>query len=230
MVVNVRRRRLRIALGVLGAFVVSLAAVVLLGLVLQPAFVHNGPTSFDTHVTRWFVDHRADASTSLMRAVTWLGSSWVIIPLTVIVATILVVRHSLALAVYLAVAVAGASLLSTLAKRIIGRDRPPAVVRLAHVTSSSFPSGHATQAAATYLALAVIACCFVHRTTARALIWAAAVLVPALVGVSRVYLGVHWATDVLGGWLLGAIWISGLTAAFRPFIPWDRTRVAIDEA
>jgi undecaprenyl-diphosphatase len=207
-------------LGVLGAFIVSLGVVVVFGLVLQRAFVDNGPTTFDAHVTRWFVDHRSDALTSVMRALTWLGSSWVIVPLTGIVVTVLALRYSVVLAVYVALAVAGASLLSTLAKRIVGRDRPPEWVRLAHITSSSFPSGHATQAAATYLALAVIACCFVHRARLRVLIWGAAGVVIVLVGVSRVYLGVHWATDVLGGWLLGAVWVGGLSVVFRPCMSW----------
>jgi undecaprenyl-diphosphatase len=206
----------RTVLGVVGAFLVSLVVVVVLGLALQPAFVHNGPTTFDANVTRWFVDHRTDGWTALMRAMTWLGSSWVIIPLTVIVVTLLALRHPVALAIYLALGVAGASLLSTLAKRIIGRDRPPEPVRLAHITSSSFPSGHATQAAATYLALAIIACCLAHGTRSRVLIWVAAASIIALVGVSRVYLGVHWATDVLGGWFLGAMWVGGLTLVFRP--------------
>jgi undecaprenyl-diphosphatase len=203
-------------LGVLGAFIVSLVVVVVLGLALQQAFVHNGPTPFDAHVTRWFVDHRSDTLTSLMRVATWLGSSWVIVPLAVVVVTFLALRYPAVLAVYLALAVAGASLLSVLTKHIISRDRPPEPVHLAHITTSSFPSGHATQAAATYLALAVIATCLVRPTKTRALIWTATTLVIALVGVSRVYLGVHWATDVLGGWLLGALWVAGLTLSMHP--------------
>jgi undecaprenyl-diphosphatase len=196
--------------------VVSLVVIVACGFALQPAFVHNGPTSGDAHVTRWFVDHRSDTLTSVMRAVTWLGSSWVIIPLTVLVVIVLALRYPIARAVYLGIAVAGAFLLSTLVKYIIGRDRPPASVRLAHVASSSFPSGHTTQATATYLALAVIATCIVRETRWRLMIWSVALVVVALVGVSRVYLGVHWATDVLGGWLLGATWVGGLTLALQP--------------
>jgi undecaprenyl-diphosphatase len=186
---------------------------------LQGAFVGNGPTRFDAHVTRWFVDHRSTTLTSVIRAVTWLGSTAVIVPLAVIVIGVLVARHRVALAAYVGVAVAGASLLSTLVKHIIGRDRPPEPLRLADVVSSSFPSGHATQAAATYLALAVVATLFVRPVWIRTVIWAMAVVVIALVGVSRVYLGVHWATDVIGGWLLGGIWVGGLTLSFRPLEP-----------
>jgi undecaprenyl-diphosphatase len=206
----------RTTAGVVGAFVVSLGVAVGLGLVLQPALIDNGPTSFDAHITKWFVDHRSESLTSVMRAVTWLGSSWVIVPLTVITITILVVRHRVRVAVYLGVAVAGGSLLSTLAKHIIGRERPPEPLRLAHTVSSSFPSGHATQAAATYLALAVVFSLFVLQRSTRVLTWAAVIVVIALVGVSRVYLGVHWATDVLAGWILGSLWVAGLTLAFQP--------------
>jgi undecaprenyl-diphosphatase len=209
-------RVLRITLGIAGTFAVSLAAVVGLGLVLERAFIANGATAIDARVTRWFVAHRTETLTTVMRAVTWLGSSAVIIPTTVIIVTVLVVRHRVVLGVFLGITVAGASLLSTLAKEIVGRDRPPASLRLAAVTSPAFPSGHATQAAATYLALAVIVSLFVRRARPRIVIWAAAILIIALVGVSRVYLGVHWATDVLGGWLLGGLWVTGLTVSFQP--------------
>ena len=214
---------LRTALGAITAFGTALAIVVVLGLALQPSFADNGPTALDAHVTRWFVEHRTSVLTAVMRAMTWLGSSAVIVPITVVGVGVLLTRHRGRSAAYLAVAVAGASLLSTLAKHVIGRDRPPVPVRLAHVVSSSFPSGHATQATATYAALAVVACVSIQERRARAAIWGAAIVAVALVGVSRVYLGVHWATDVVGGWILGACWTAGLTTAFRPLGPDGRT-------
>jgi membrane-associated phospholipid phosphatase len=112
------------------------------------------------------------------------------------------------------IAAAGASLLSAVAKSVVGRERPPEPLHLAHVVTASFPSGHAPQAAATYLAVAVVATYCLRRKWIVA-VWSAAVVVAA-VGVSRVYLGVHWATDVLGGWLLGALWVGGLIVSFQP--------------
>jgi len=215
-VILAQRPRIKIAVHVTAAFVVSLVAVVGLGLALQQAFVANGATPFDARVTKWFVNHRTETLTSWMRALTWLGSTAVIVPVALVVITALLVEHRVLLSVFLTVAVAGASLLSILAKQIVGRDRPPAPLRLASVTSSSFPSGHATQAAATYLALAVIASLFVRQAWTRIAVWGTAIVIVAAVGASRVYLGVHWATDVLGGWFLGAVWVAGLTLAFRP--------------
>ena len=110
----------------------------------------------------------------------------------------------------------GASLLSALAKDVIGRDRPPVDLRLQQPHSSSFPSTHSTQAAATYFALAIVVTVLSRSRPVRAVTWIAATLIVVLVGVSRVYLGMHWATDVLGGWLLGGVWVAGLTVAIAP--------------
>jgi undecaprenyl-diphosphatase len=204
----------RLALGVVTAFGVSLAAVLLLGAVLAPHFTRNGPTSFDSHVTRWFVDRRSDTLTTAMKALTWLGSSAIIVPVALIVVAILLRRHAWYLAVFLALCVAGASLVSVLAKHIIDRDRPPDVIRLQHTTTSSFPSGHATQAAATYLALAFVLVAVSRSSKLHVIGWIAAGIIIVAVGVSRVYLGVHWATDVIAGWLLGITWTTGVRLSF----------------
>ena len=119
------------------------------------------------------------------------------------------------LALFVALAVGGASLLSVLAKNIVGRDRPPVEIRLQHHTDSAFPSGHSTQAAATYFALAIVVTVLSNsRRCAPCLVRGPFIVFP--VGVSRVYLGVHWATDVLGGWLLGSVWVAGLTVSLAP--------------
>jgi undecaprenyl-diphosphatase len=153
-----------------------------------------------------------------MHAITSLGSTATIVPATAIVVLALLVRRHALTAIYVAVAVAGGSLLSALSKHAIGRDRPPVPLRLAEVSSSAFPSGHATQAAATYLAFAVVFTRVVDAPArVRAVIWATAALVVTLVGISRIYLGVHWATDVIAGWLLGATWVAGLST--RRFTP-----------
>ncbi len=106
----------------------------------------------------------------------------------------------------LAVAVLGSWILTISLKSLFDRPRPALVPHGSHFTTASFPSGHSLMAAATYLTLAAILCRVQsqHRVKAYLLFWA--LLLTVLTGVSRVYLGVHWPTDVLAGWALGATW------------------------
>lgn len=109
-------------------------------------------------------------------------------------------------AVYVAVASVGAILLATALKQSFDRPRPDLVPHGAMVYTSSFPSGHSTMAAAVYLTLGMVASRFVPRRRLKVLLIGVAMLVTAAVGASRVYLGVHWPSDVLGGWAVGASW------------------------
>jgi membrane-associated phospholipid phosphatase len=206
----------RIAVGIAIAFGVAFTLTVALGFLLQLGWSSDGSTGFDADVTRWFVDHRTPAWTDAMRVLTWLGSSAVVFPLAIVVAVALLIVHRRWVALFVGLAVGGASLLGVFAKDVIGRDRPPVDIRLQQAHSSSFPSGHSTQAAATYFALAIAVTVLSQSRSLRAVTWTAAMLVGLLVGVSRVYLGMHWATDVLGGWLLGSVWVAGLTVALAP--------------
>ncbi len=206
----------RVAFGATIAFAVAFTLTVGLGFLLELDWASDGSSSFDSQITHWFVDHRTPPWNDAMRTVTWLGSSAVIIPLAIVVVVALLIGGRGWLALFVVLAVAGASILSDLAKSVIGRDRPPALIQLQHPHGRAFPSGHATQAAATYFALAVVATVLAKAPTLRAATWTLATLIVFLVGVSRVYLGVHWTTDVLGGWLLGSVWVAGLTAALAP--------------
>ncbi len=207
------------------AFGVAFTLTVALGFLLQLGWSSDGSTGFDSDVTRWFVDHRTPTWTDAMRLLTWLGSSAVVFPLAIVVVVALLIGRRRWVALFLALAVGGASLLSVFAKDVIGRDRPPVDIRLQQAHSSSFPSGHSTQAAATYFALAIAVTVLSQSRSLRAVTWTAATLVGFLVGVSRVYLGMHWATDVLGGWLLGSIWVAGLTVALAPLDTRKRSRI-----
>jgi undecaprenyl-diphosphatase len=109
-------------------------------------------------------------------------------------------------AVYVAVAAVGASLLSFGLKEAFDRPRPDLVPHGMRVYTQSFPSGHSMLAATVYLTLGLVASRFVPRRRLKALFLAVAILVTAAVGASRVYLGVHWPTDVVAGWALGAAW------------------------
>lgn len=131
--------------------------------------------------------------------------------------TLIVVVTALAIAAFAfhkkykhALVMAGAVLLGWLSsdagKFIYDRPRPDLVSHGSYVYSGSFPSGHSTLAAATYLTLAMLVASLESRRRSKALAYGLAGLVLLAVGFSRVYLGVHWPSDVVAGWCLGATW------------------------
>ena len=175
----------RVALGVFLAFAVAFTLTVALGFILELLWSSDGSTGLDSEVTRWMVDRRSQPLTDAMSVVTWLGSSWVVVPVAVVaVAGLLIVRQRW-LAVLVALSVSGASVLSVLAKDVIERDRPPVEIRLQHSVSYSFPSGHSTQAAATYIALAIVVTVLSESRVLRAITWLVATVIVVLVGVSQ---------------------------------------------
>lgn len=94
-------------------------------------------------------------------------------------------------------------------KQGFDRPRPELVEHAVRVTNASFPSGHSMMAAMVYLTLGILLSRTQPKRRVRAFILTVSILIPALVGISRVYLGVHWPTDVLAGWMLGGIWALG---------------------
>jgi undecaprenyl-diphosphatase len=169
---------------------------------------HHGLALNDPHVTAWVVVHRTGWLTSVFRVVTWLGSAVVIIPVALIVAIFFAWRRRrwgpLAL---LTAAIAGAAASYTLIKAAVGRPRPPPSIWIGHFAGAAFPSGHAAQSVACYATLAVILGAG-RSARAKAALWTAAVLIALIVGASRIYLGAHWLTDVLGGYALGTLLVA----------------------
>ncbi len=144
----------------------------------------------------------------MARDFTALGGTGVLSLITVAVLGYLLLAGRGRTALLTLTAVGGGLLISTLLKLGFDRPRPDLVPHESMVYTASFPSGHSMMAAVTYLTLAAI----LTRVLATPLLKAWALLVAAfvtlLVGVSRVYLGVHWPTDVLGGWAAGATWAA----------------------
>ena len=138
--------------------------------------------------------------------ITALGGGTVLTLLVALtIGLLLASRHFLTAALVLGGTISG-SLAISLGKAVVGRDRPALVDHLVEVASASFPSGHAGNSAIVYFTIALMVMQIVSRPAARWYIFGAAILLVGLIGFSRVYLGVHWPSDVLAGWGAGALW------------------------
>lgn len=162
-------------------------------------------------LNRWA--RRAPGAVEVLRVVSHLGSPVVCHLLAVVGAGFCWVRGRRRPAAYLVAVAAGAALSSTAVKLLVRRERPVLEAAIASARGFSFPSGHATIATAVYGALFLV---FVASVPARGRRWllAATVVFLAGVGLSRLVLGVHHLTDVVGGHILGLAWLSAATAAF----------------
>lgn len=137
------------------------------------------------------------------RDFTALGGFPVLSLLTLAIGGFLIFRRQRAAAAIVLGSTLVALLLSSGLKAAIDRSRPDLVPHGQHVYTASFPSGHSMHAAATYFTLGSLLALFQRRRRLKLFVLSTAALTTALVGVSRVYLGVHWPTDVLGGWAFG---------------------------
>jgi undecaprenyl-diphosphatase len=147
-----------------------------------------------------------DWVTTAMADVTALGSIAVLtLVVSLIVGLFASLRHFRQAGAMLAASVGGLIWSETL-KGIFLRDRPEEMYRIVEAHNASFPSGHTMLSAAIYLTLGAFAASFARKRRIRALCLSAAIIATLLVGSSRVFLGVHWASDVLAGWCLGAAW------------------------
>ena len=141
-----------------------------------------------------------------MRDLTALGGVTVLTLVSALAVAFLLTRGRVRQAFYTALATGGGALFGALLKALFARARPEAVPHLVEVNSLSFPSGHSMNSAIIYLTLAVmISRSFEERRTRLFVIGVAALLV-LTIGFTRLYLGVHYPTDVLGGWTVGAAW------------------------
>jgi membrane-associated phospholipid phosphatase len=200
----------------LGGGIVALGvAVIVLGGVSEDVTQHNGLASSDPSHLRFFTDHRTGLLVQAARIASDFGNV-AILALVAIGAGLLLWRRGLPVAMAAApvFALGASALLADAAKRLVDRGRPPVPLRLVVEGDPSFPSGHATDSTAVYLTLGLVLAVFLfRRPLIRIAVVAGSGAVAAGIGASRLVLGVHWPSDVLAGWALGAAVALGVTIA-----------------
>ena len=141
---------------------------------------------------------------------TALGGTAVLSLFAVIVTGFLVLQRKRLSALLLALGLMGGVGLSEGLKALFGRDRPPEALRAVETMSASFPSGHSLLSAVFYLSIGVMLTRAFPQRRFKAYVIGVALLLTLIVGLTRVYLAAHWATDVLAGWSIGAAWAMAL--------------------
>jgi len=157
---------------------------------------------------------RSPLMTTLEKTFTSLGSTKTIIFLTLTVIVILWISKQRWIALYMLLVTIGARLGTLLIKFEIARDRPQIIPHLVKARGFSFPSGHSFVSASVYLALYLIACGFVKNQKPRIFIFCFAFLLIILISSSRVYLGVHYLSDIMAGVSIGTAWTLFLSPIF----------------
>ncbi len=190
-------------------------ALLLLFLFLAGEVIEGDTLAFDTKILR-ALRNPADPSKPIGPAwtesalidLTSLGGSVVLGLFVAAVAGFLLLqgRHRTALAVM--ITSASGELVGAILKHAFNRPRPTIVPQLRQVFSTSFPSGHAMESAIVYLTLGAMLMRVADSRVTKAYCLAIAMLLTVIVGVSRVWLGVHYPTDVIGGWMIGLVWAS----------------------
>lgn len=176
--------------------------------------VMEGDTlAFDRAILQWL---RSASNSSVpagphwllasMIEVTALGGATVLTVFTAIAVGYLAIVKRPAAAVFLTTAIAGGATVSTRLKLGFARSRPEVIAHLVTANSSSFPSGHAMNSAAAYLTLGTLLARTFEDLWVRVYIVGVAIALTLLIGLARVYLGVHWPSDVIAGWCVGAAW------------------------
>lgn len=197
--------------------IAGMAFLAIAGLVL------DGDTQkLDEAIVQWF---RRPDDPALPRGPAWmrevgiditaLGSSAVLLLLVLAVSGFLWINKQPRLVALLIISAAGGLVINAAMKALFARPRPSVVPHLREVFTPSFPSGHAALSAVVYLTIGVLLFEVVKGRTARLYCLAVAMAATGLVGFSRVYLGVHYPSDVLGGWATGIAWAGGCWVAVQ---------------
>jgi membrane-associated phospholipid phosphatase len=171
----------------------------------------------DVRFHDWAISERSPIATKIFVAATNFGSPIALGILVAIVTVVLIVRHRYGWAIYLAGTTGIGSLMLLELKRYFARARPDIAEALRRASGYSFPSGHAMGSAIVFGALGYLALRSQRTWRAKAAALAAAVTLVVTIALSRVYLGVHWISDVGAGVSMGAVWVTIATVAYETF-------------
>lgn len=179
--------------------------------------IGNPVAGIDQGIALWFHSHLTPAFVGLLRAITEFGSSeWIAVVLSIAVVLFLFKRWWPSL-IMIVVAVPGGMLLNELVKVLVHRHRPFDQGWFVDWSGYSFASGHTIGATLLYGQIALFLVPVIKSRRARVWLFSAASVVVALVGFSRIALGAHYLTDVLGGIFFGMMWLTLCLFVFRPF-------------
>jgi undecaprenyl-diphosphatase len=201
------------ATGTLGIGLVVATACGVLFAVLAHAVARGAFDHLDESVLRWVSAHRTSGWTHFFSGITDLGSGYVLVPLTVGAAIALWLGGRPGMGVALGIGMIGAGVLDTVLKWIVARPRPDEALRIQNVHGYAFPSGHTAASFVFFLTVALLVAGHAKRRKLRDFLVAYALFLGGLVGASRIYLGVHYPSDVLGGFLVALAWSIAVTAA-----------------
>lgn len=168
----------------------------------------DSSVKFDETVATYFHERATPAMITTMKAISFFGSSAFIIPVTVLIAISLWWRRKMYALASVVLVVGGGTLLNLAIKQAIHRHRPVFAHPIATLSSYSFPSGHTMDSTLLYGLLAVFFAMSARSAAAKLAGFIAAGVVVALVGLSRIYLGLHYLTDVLGAMAAGVAWLA----------------------
>ena len=211
-----------------GIFLVAGASVAIAGTYAFARFaghVSSGRTqAFDEAVLRWIGAHRPESLEPVMLEITFLGTGTVLIMLVAVSALFLWLSRHRYSAALLVIATLGSILLNNLLKQGFGRPRPQVFEWGSHALSSSFPSGHAMSAAAVYGTVAYLAARLQKKHWHRVITMLVSIVVILLIAATRLYLGVHYPSDVFAGIIIGLAWAAFCMATLEAIQVYARRR------
>ena len=215
----------------LGIFLLAGASIALAGTYAFARFashVRSGRTqAFDDAVLTWIAEHRSPTIEPVMLEITFLGTGIVVMAVVAVSAVFLALTNHKYSAVLLLISTGGGILLNGLLKMGFARPRPQIFDWGTHVVSSSFPSGHAMGAAVAYGTVAYLAARLQKRRSSRVLTMLLAAIVIVMIASTRLYLGVHYPSDVFAGIIIGLSWAAFCMATLEAFQVYARRRAPL---